>query len=32
MPIARLYKADRIFHTKRLTGMWVTDTMDRWVK
>ena len=25
--LARRYKANRVFHTKRLTGMWATDTM-----
>ena len=28
IPLARRYKSDRVFHTKRLTGMWATDTMD----
>ena len=32
MPLARRYKADRVFQTKSLTGMWDTDTMDGWVK
>ena len=32
MPLARRYNADRVFQTKRLTCMWVTDTMDVRVK
>ena len=32
MPLARRYKANRMFQTKSLTGMWSTDTMDRQVK
>ena len=28
MPLARRYKVDRLFQTKRLTGMCATDTMD----
>ena len=28
MPLARQYKADRVFHTKNITGMWAIDTMD----
>ena len=32
MPLAKRYKVDRVFQTKRLTGMWVTDTMDGQVK
>ena len=32
MPLARQYKADRLFQTKRLTGMWYIDTMGGWVK
>ena len=32
MPLARRYKADRLFQTKSLTGMWATDTMDEQVK
>ena len=32
MPLARQYKTGRVFQTKRLTGMWSTDTMDRRVK
>ena len=27
MPLERRYKADRLFQTKSLTGMWATDTM-----
>ena len=29
IPLASQYKTDRMFHTKKLTGMWDTDTMDR---
>ena len=32
MPLARRYKADRKFQTKRLAGMWASDTMDGRVK
>ena len=32
MPLARQYKADIVFHTKRLTGMWATDTMEERLK
>ena len=32
LPLARRYKADRLFQTKRITGMWYTDTMDEQVK
>jgi hypothetical protein len=32
MPLARRYKADRAFQTKRLDGMWASDTMDGRVK
>ncbi len=32
MPLAQRYRADRIFRTKRLGGMWATDTMDGRVK
>ena len=28
MPLARRYKADRVFQTKRLTFVWYIDTMD----
>ena len=28
MPLARLYKVERVFRTKSLTNMWATDTMD----
>ena len=28
MTLARRYKANRVFQTKILTGMWATDTMD----
>ena len=28
MPLARRYKSDRVFQTKRLTSMWAIDTMD----
>ena len=28
MPLARQYKADRVFHTKSLIYMWATDNMD----
>jgi hypothetical protein len=28
MPLARRYRADRHFQTKRLNGMWASDTMD----
>ena len=31
MPLSRRYKADRVFQNNRLTGMWDTDIMDRWV-
>ena len=30
--LARQYKAERVFHTKRPTGIWATDTMDGRVK
>ena len=32
MPLASQCKSDRLLHTKRLTGMWATYTMDVWVK
>jgi hypothetical protein len=32
MPLARRYRADRVFQTKRLDGMWASDTMDGRVK
>jgi hypothetical protein len=32
MPLARRYRADRMFQTKRLAGMWASDTMDGRVK
>ena len=32
MPLARRYRADRHFQTKRLDGKWATDTMDGRVK
>jgi hypothetical protein len=32
MPLARRYKADRKFQTKRLAGMWASNTMDGRVK
>jgi hypothetical protein len=32
MPLARRYRADRRFQTKRLDGMWASDTMDGRVK
>ena len=32
MPLARQYKVDRVFKTKRLTGMWAAYTMDGRVK
>ena len=32
MPLARQYKADRVFHMNHLSGMWSTDTMDVQVK
>ena len=32
MPLSRRYKADRVFQTKSLTGMWDTNTMDIRVK
>ena len=32
MPLARRYKAERVFQTKSLTGVWATDTMDWGVK
>ena len=32
MPLARRYRADRQFQTKRLDGKWATDTMDGRVK
>ena len=32
MPLARRYRADRHFQTKRLDGMWASDTMDGRVK
>ena len=32
MPLARRYRADRRFQTKRLSGMWASDTMDGRVK
>ena len=28
MPLARRYRADRIFHKQRLGGEWYTDTID----
>lgn len=28
LPLARRYRADRMFHQKRLDGMWACDTMD----
>ena len=31
-PLSRRYKADKVFQTKSLTGMWATDTIDRRVK
>jgi hypothetical protein len=32
MPLARRYRADRMFEKKRLRGMWSSDTMDGRVK
>ena len=32
MPLVRKYKADIVFHTKSLTGIWDTDIMDKRVK
>jgi hypothetical protein len=32
IPLARRYHADRVFQSKRLRGMWVSDTMDGRVK
>jgi hypothetical protein len=32
MPLARRYRADRMFQTKRLAGKWASDTMDGRVK
>ena len=32
MPLAKRYKADRVFQTKSLTSMWTTDTMVGRVK
>jgi hypothetical protein len=32
MPLARRYRADRMFERKRLRGMWSSDTMDGRVK
>jgi hypothetical protein len=32
MPLARRYRADRMFERKRLRGMWASDTMDGRVK
>jgi hypothetical protein len=32
IPLARRYRADRQFQTKRLDGKWATDTMDGRVK
>ena len=32
MPLVRRYKADKVFQTKRLMGIWATDTMDGRVK
>ena len=32
MPLARRYRADRRFQTKRLSGRWASDTMDGRVK
>ena len=29
MPLDSRYNVDRVFQTKRLAGMWATDTMDR---
>jgi len=28
MPLARIYRADRIFEKRRLRGKWFTDTLD----
>ena len=32
MTLARRYKEDRVLYTKRITGIWATDTMDGQVK
>jgi hypothetical protein len=32
MPLARRYRADRMFQSKRLAGKWASDTMDGRVK
>ena len=32
IPLTRQYKANIVFHTKRITELWSTDTMDGWVK
>jgi hypothetical protein len=32
MPLARRHKADRMFQSKQLKGMWASDTMDGRVK
>jgi hypothetical protein len=32
MPLARQYRADRMFQTKRLAGKWASNTMDGRVK
>ena len=32
MPLSRQYKADRVFQTKSLTGIWAAYTMDGWAK
>ena len=32
MPLARRFKEDIVFHNKRITVMWATDTMDSRVK
>jgi hypothetical protein len=32
MPLARLYRADSVFHKKLTRGMWASDTMDGRVK
>ncbi len=32
MPLARRYRADRMFQTKRLAGKWASDTIDGRVK
>ena len=32
LPLARRYRADRVFHRKTLKGVWSCDTMDGRVK